>query len=168
MFPCLGSTLLINTEKNLTVSLNLPKQSNKQKPQIHLCFFKHVKSPDSIWSIVFHLLHFFYFPVCRKSIGMMDFPVFQMFLMIRSADHPVRHTVLLWYLFSNCGGWETLALDVRLDPKVGEQQEEQHAIDPDEVDPDGDLVIAVLQKVILRDVNGHHDELSLRKIGGGG
>lgn len=58
---------------------------------------------------------------------------------------------------------EPLAFNVSLDPEVREENEEDHAVDPDEVDKDGHLVFTVFHEVILRDVDGHHDELSLWK-----
>lgn len=67
--------------------------------------------------------------------------------------------VLLRFSFAADG--EPLAFDVSLDPEVGEQDEEQHAVNPDEVDKDGHLVFTVFHEVILRDVDGHHNKLSL-------
>lgn len=65
--------------------------------------------------------------------------------------------------FASAGGGQSLALDVSLDPEVGEEDEEEHAVDPDEVDKYGHLVFAVFHEVILRDVDRHHNKLNLWK-----
>lgn len=73
----------------------------------------------------------------------------------------VSIAILLGFVFAT--GRKPLALDISLDPEVGEENEEQHAVHPDEVDEYGHLVFAVFNEVILRDVDRHHDELSLWK-----
>lgn len=60
-----------------------------------------------------------------------------------------------------CRGREPLALYVGLYPEVGEEEEEEDAIYPDEVDEKGDLVVALLHEVILADVDGDDDKLRL-------
>lgn len=53
------------------------------------------------------------------------------------------------------------ALYVGLHPEVGEEDEEQDAVHPDQVDPHRNLVVTFLHEVVLADVNGDHDELHL-------
>lgn len=60
-------------------------------------------------------------------------------------------------------GGEPLALDVGLYPKVGEEEEEEDAVHPDEVDPEGNLVVALFHEVVLADVNGDENELRLKE-----
>lgn len=57
--------------------------------------------------------------------------------------------------------WQPLALHVSLDPEVGEEHEEEGSVHPDEVDEDGELVVAALHEVILGSVEGHQDKLDL-------
>lgn len=62
-------------------------------------------------------------------------------------------------------GREPLALDVGLYPKVGEEEEEEDAVHPNEVDPEGNLVVALFHEVVLADVNGDHNKLGLKEEG---
>lgn len=59
------------------------------------------------------------------------------------------------------GDGEPFAPDVGLQPEVGEEHEEEHAVHPNQVDPQGHLVVALLHEVVLADVHRHHDELGL-------
>lgn len=52
-----------------------------------------------------------------------------------------------------CGG-EPLALHVGLYPKVGEEEEEEDAVHPNEMDPEGNLVVTLFHEVVLANVNG--------------
>jgi len=56
---------------------------------------------------------------------------------------------------------QPLALDVRLHPEVGEEHEEEGAVHPDEVDDDGELVVAGVHEVVLRGVEGDQHKLDL-------
>lgn len=56
---------------------------------------------------------------------------------------------------------QTLAFGVRLVPEVGEEHEEDDAVNPDEVDEDGELVTAGGHEVILGDVDGDDYKLQL-------
>lgn len=58
---------------------------------------------------------------------------------------------------------EPLALGVGLVPEVGEEHKEESAVHPDEVDDDGDLVVAALHEVILGSVQRHQHKLDLVK-----
>lgn len=51
-------------------------------------------------------------------------------------------------------GREPFALDVGLYPKVGEEEEEEDAVHPNEVNPEGNLVVTLFHEVVLADVNG--------------
>lgn len=62
-------------------------------------------------------------------------------------------------------GREPLALDVGLYPKVGEEEEEEDAVHPNEVDPEGNLVVALFHEVVLANVNGDHNKLGLKEEG---
>lgn len=59
-----------------------------------------------------------------------------------------------------------VALYVGLHPKVGKEEEEEDSINPDKVDPQGNLVVTILHEVVLADVNGHQNELYLQKCNG--
>lgn len=59
---------------------------------------------------------------------------------------------------------EPVALDVGLHPKVGEEEEEEDSVNPDEVNPQGNLVVALLHEVVLADMNGNQNELRLGKM----
>ena len=56
---------------------------------------------------------------------------------------------------------QPLALDVRLDPEVGEEDEEESAVHPDEVDDQGELVVAGVHEVVLGGVEGDQHKLDL-------
>lgn len=56
---------------------------------------------------------------------------------------------------------QTLAFGVRMIPEVGEQDEEDDSVNPDEVDADGELVVAAGHEVVLGDVDGDNHELQL-------
>lgn len=68
-------------------------------------------------------------------------------------------TVVLGCLLSHPG--QPLALGVGLVPKVGEEDEEDGPINPDKVNEDGELVLAVGHEVILGDVDGDNHKLCL-------
>ncbi len=50
---------------------------------------------------------------------------------------------------------EPLTLYVGLYPKIGEEEEEEDAVHPNEVDPKGNLEVTFLHEVVLADVDGH-------------
>lgn len=58
---------------------------------------------------------------------------------------------------------EPLAFGVGVVPEVQEEKHENQAVQADDVDKDGELVIAVLDEEILGDVSGHHSKLDLRR-----
>lgn len=62
-------------------------------------------------------------------------------------------------------GREPVALYVGLHPKIGEEEEEEKAIHPDQVDPQGHLVVALLHEIILADVDGDQNKLRLKREG---
>lgn len=68
-------------------------------------------------------------------------------------------TVVLGCLLSHPG--QPFTLGVGLVPKVGEEDEEDGPINPDEVDEDGELVLAAGHEVILGDVDGDNHKLCL-------
>lgn len=57
--------------------------------------------------------------------------------------------------------WQPLTLHVSLDPEVGEEHKEEGSIHPDEVDDNGELVIAGVHEVILGSVKRYEDKLDL-------
>lgn len=59
-----------------------------------------------------------------------------------------------------CTG-QALALGIRVIPEIGEQNEEDGAVHPDEVDNDWVLVVAAGQEVVLGDVQRDQDKLEL-------
>lgn len=59
---------------------------------------------------------------------------------------------------------QPLALHVSLDPEIGEQEEEEGSVNPDEVDDDGELVVAAVHEVILGSMEGNQHKLDL--VGG--
>lgn len=60
---------------------------------------------------------------------------------------------------------QPLTLHVGLDPEVGEEDKEEGAIHPDEVNDGGELVVTAVHKVILSGVEGDQDKLGLLKGG---
>lgn len=58
-------------------------------------------------------------------------------------------------------GGEPVALYVGLHPKVGEEEEEEEAVHPDQVYPYGHLIVTVLHEVVLADVDGDQNKLHL-------
>lgn len=58
---------------------------------------------------------------------------------------------------------QPLAFGVGVVPEVEEEEQENQAIQANDVDKDGELVIAVLHEEILGDVSGHHNKLDLRR-----
>lgn len=65
---------------------------------------------------------------------------------------------------------QPLALSVGVVPEVEEEEQENQAIETNDVDEDGELVWAVLHEEILGDVAGYHNKLDLgsykERIGG--
>lgn len=84
--------------------------------------------------------------------------VLQVFPIGHHCDMFTDRTVLFRHL---CRGREPLGLDVGLYPKVGEEEEKEDTIDPNEVDPKGNLVVTLFHEVVLADVNGDQNKLSL-------
>lgn len=68
-------------------------------------------------------------------------------------------TVVLGCLLSHPR--QPFALCVGLVPEVGEEDEEDGPINPDEVDEDGELVLTAGHEVILRDVDRDNHKLCL-------
>lgn len=58
---------------------------------------------------------------------------------------------------------QPLALGVGVVPEVEEKEQEDQAVQANDVDKDGELVWAVLDEKVLGDVGGNHDKLDLRK-----
>lgn len=56
---------------------------------------------------------------------------------------------------------QPLAFGVGVVPEVEEEEQENQAIQADDVDEDRELVGAVLHEEILGDVGGHHNKLDL-------
>lgn len=54
-----------------------------------------------------------------------------------------------------------LAFGVGVVPEVEEQEQENQAVQPNDVDKDGEVVEAVLDEEILRDVAANHSKLDL-------
>lgn len=66
--------------------------------------------------------------------------------------------ILVWLIVCNR---KPVALNVSLHPEVGEEEEEEDAIHPDQMDPEWHLVVALLHEIILADVNGDQNKLGL-------
>lgn len=56
---------------------------------------------------------------------------------------------------------QPLTLHISLDPEVGEENEEESAIHPDEVDDHGELVVTAVHEVILGSMKRYQDKLDL-------
>lgn len=78
-------------------------------------------------------------------------PILQVFPIGHHGDGFAGGAVLFWLVPY---GGEPLALHVGLYPKVGEEEEEEDAIHPNEVDPKGNLVVTLFHEVVLADVDG--------------
>lgn len=106
-------------------------------------------------------LDFFHFAQQDFAIGMVVcIPVLYVHAIGHHADVLAGWAVLL-DLFRR--GREPLALDVGLYPKVGEEEEEEDTIDPNEVDPEGNLIVTLFHEVVLADVNGDYNKLRLKQ-----
>lgn len=107
-------------------------------------------------------LYLLYFPLHSKPVCVVHSAVLQVCAV---GQHGRLGTIGVAVLlgFAITAAREPLTLDVSLDPEVGEEDEEKHAIDPDKVDKDGHLVFTVFHEVILRDMDRHYDKLSLWK-----
>lgn len=104
-------------------------------------------------------LDFLYFAQEDFAIGVVvRIPVLHVIPVGHQSDRFAGRAVLLWLVL--CGR-EPLALYVGLYPKVREEAEEEHAIHPNEVDPNGNLVVALFHEVVLADVNRDQNELCL-------
>lgn len=57
--------------------------------------------------------------------------------------------------------WKTVALYVSLHPEVGEEEEEEDPVHPDQMDPQWHLIVALLHEVILANVNRDQNKLGL-------
>lgn len=78
-------------------------------------------------------LYLLYFPVYSEPVCVVRRAVLLVFAVSQyGLLGAVSVAVLLGFAFITDG--EPLALDVRLDPEVGEEDEEEHAVHPDEVD----------------------------------
>lgn len=105
-------------------------------------------------------LHLLYFPIHSKPVSVVRSAVLQVCAVRQHGLlRAVSAAVLLGFVWFTDG--EPIALDVSLDPEVGEEDEEEHAVDPDEVDENGHLEFTVFHEVILRDVDRHYDKLNL-------
>jgi len=62
---------------------------------------------------------------------------------------------------------QPLTLHVGLDPEVGEENEKEGSVHPDEVENHGELVVAAVHEVILGGMERYQDKLGLlgRKSG---
>lgn len=66
----------------------------------------------------------------------------------------------IWTPFNVLFG-QSLTLHVSLDPKVGEEHEEEGSIHPDEVDDQRVLIVTPVHEVILSNVERYQDKLNL-------
>lgn len=60
---------------------------------------------------------------------------------------------------------ESIALDIGLEPEIGEKNEEEGTIDPNKMDENGDFVFTLFHEIVLRYVDRNQDELRLRRRG---
>lgn len=88
----------------------------------------------------------------------MHIPIFQAFAVGHHSDGLAGRAIVFGLVVCER---EPVASDVGLHPEVGKEDEEEDAVHPDEVDPQGNLVVALLHEVILADVNGDENELDL-------
>lgn len=108
------------------------------------------------------MLDLFYF--AHESLAVevvVCMPVLQVFTIGHHGAGFAGWTVHL-RLLGGCGR-QPLALDVSLYPEVGEEEEEEDTVHPNEVDPNGNLVVTLFHEVVLADVNGDQDKLCLQK-----
>lgn len=104
-------------------------------------------------------LDFFYFAQEDFAVGVVVcIPILQVFPVGHHSDRFTGWAVLFCPLL--CGR-EPLASYVGLYPKVGEEEEEEDAVHPNEVDPKGNLVVTLFHEVVLADVNGDQNKLRL-------
>lgn len=102
-------------------------------------------------------LDFFHLGQHNFTVGMVVcVPVLQ----VLPIGHHAGRAVLLGPL---CRGREPLALDVGLYPKVGEEEKEEDTVDPNEVDPEANLVVTLFHEVVLADVNRDYNKLCLKE-----
>lgn len=102
-------------------------------------------------------LDFFHLAQHNFTVGMeVCVPV----LHVLPIGHHAGRAVLLGLLRQ---GREPLALDVGLYPKVGEEEKEEDTVYPNEVDPEGNLVVTLFHEVVLADVNGDYNKLRLKE-----
>lgn len=120
------------------------------------------KLKELIASLFKKKLYFLHFPNDASTIGVMgSIPILGV-LPVGHHSVGVTDGAVLLRLVLHDG--EPVALDVGLHPKVGEEEEEEDSVNPDEVNPQGNLVVALLHEVVLADMNGNQNELRLGKM----
>lgn len=85
-------------------------------------------------------------------------PILQVLAICHYSNIIADEAVLFWFV--HCDR-RPVPLDVGLYPKMGEEEEEEGTVDPDEVDPQGNLVITLFHEVVLADVNRDQNKLGL-------
>lgn len=106
------------------------------------------------------VLNLFYFAHVSLAVKeVVGVPILQVFSIGHHGGGFVGWTVHQ-RLVGGCGR-QPLALDVGLYPEVGEEEEEEDTVHPNEVDPKGNLVVTLLHEVVLADVDGDQDKLRL-------
>lgn len=107
-------------------------------------------------------LNFFYFAREDFAVSVMVcFPILQVFTVGHHGNGFIGQTIQLWLILRFR---QAVALYVGLHPKVWEKEEEEGAIHPDKMDPQGNLVVALFHEVVLADVN--RDQNKLCKLDG--
>lgn len=98
------------------------------------------------------------------AAALIQFGIFVDFSVLLVFSICVCHCAVL--LFLDVLFRQPLTLHVGLDPEVGEEDEEEGAVHPDEVNDGGELEVTAVHKVILSGVEGDQDKLGLLKWGG--
>lgn len=103
-------------------------------------------------------LDFLYFAQEDFPVGVVvGIPVLMVFAIGHHGDGSADWAVLIGLVWAG----KSFALDVGLHPEVGEEEEEEDAVHPDQVNPQGDLIVTLFHEVVLTDVNGDQDKLCL-------
>ena len=104
-------------------------------------------------------LDFLYFAQEDFAVGVVErIPILQVFAIRHHGDRFTSWAIQFWLVVCDR---KPFALYVGLHPKVGEEEEEEDTIHPDQVDPKGNLVVTSLHEVVLADVNGDQNKLRL-------
>lgn len=85
-------------------------------------------------------------------------PVFMVFTVGHDGDVFTGEPVLFGLVVY---GREPGALYVGLHPKVGEEEEKEEAVHPDQMYPYGHLIVTLLHEIVLADVDGDQNKLCL-------